>query len=248
MLGKLPKLQKNITNSQNLREAGRVLRDAFNLILTYVQPGVSLQDIDFRVEKFLRQNHALSTPRLLNFPYQFSASINYEVVNGYPDDRCVVAGDIISIDMGIFCRGVFVDKAVSVAFPPVSGKVAYLLKAAQDCLDVGIRSSAAGANNKIIGKMIEMTANYYGMSTSPRFSGHAIGEEPHMYPLIPNVANAAVEEVILREGQSITIEPIVFYGSSHSIDSSKHLIISDSISAHFEETIIIHSNHVEVVT
>jgi methionyl aminopeptidase len=237
-----------MSNHKQLREAGSILKDAFSLILFNIKAGKKLRDLDRLVAEFLRKNNAMATTRLLGFPYQFSACLNEEVVNGFPSNQIISEGDLVTIDMGMFAKGVFVDKALTIIVPPITGKKKYLVHATSQCLKAGIAAATDGNTNISVGAAVEFTAKYYGMTASPRFWGHGIGEAHHMEPVIPNINTTQVKESVLTEGQSIAVEPIIFFESSYQLHYKDQTIVSDSLSAHMEDTIIIHKGEAEVVT
>jgi methionyl aminopeptidase len=235
-------------NHSRLREAGGILKEAFSLILFNVVAGSKLNDIDKLVGIYLRKNNASSTARLLGTPYNFSACLNEEVTNGFPDNRIISDGDLVTIDMSIFYRGVFVDKAVSTIVPLITGHKKYLLHAAEQCLSAGIIAARAGATNRSIGSAIEFTSKYYGMTPSSRFWGHGIGTEHHMQPIIPNVYTTEVDEYVLEEGQSIAVEPIIFFEKNYLLKHVGSSIIANCLNVQVEDTIIIHKGEAEVIT
>ena len=99
-----------------MKKAGAILREAFSLIFYDLRAGSDLEKIDQDVGKFLLGKRALSALKLVGFPYNMSASLDYEVVQGYPN-RILTDSHLVSIDMSIFYSGFYVDKAMTLATP-----------------------------------------------------------------------------------------------------------------------------------
>ena len=230
-----------------MKEAGGVLREAFSLIFYSLRVGADLEDIDLEVGRYLAGKRAISGLRLVGFPYNMFASINYEVVQGYPN-RIISEGDSISIDMSILYRGVYVDKALSVVMPSAEPVKYDLADAANDVLvkiNPGVR---VGLQLRELGSLIKKSVETCDSFRScDYFHGHGIGDFMHEEPMVPNYDNMVEDP--LREGQFITIEPVVYGRPFRRLFfDDKWTITSDELSAHSEDTIYVTKEGIEVLT
>ena len=230
---------------QIMREAGAKLKEIFELILPDLRPGVVLHDVDERVASLLKSMEARSALKMLGFPGNISISINEQVVQGIPDNRIISQGDLISLDMTLFYKGFFVDKALSIVIDPKHYIKNYLVHASASCLKSGIINTKAGVTTSKIGSAIEAQARALRVRIGKEFSGHGIGESHHMKPIIPNFNNLGND--VINNKDFITIEPVVFY-DLYALQTHGYEITANTLSAHFEETVLVTETGAEVIT
>ncbi|HET7287041.1 MAG TPA: M24 family metallopeptidase, partial [Pyrinomonadaceae bacterium] len=98
-----------------MRAAGRLAGLVLSHLRTLVKPGVTTIEIDRAAEKMIRDAGALPTFKGYNgFPYSICASVNEQVVHGFPSDYVLKEGDIFSIDCGATLEGFVGDTATTV--------------------------------------------------------------------------------------------------------------------------------------
>jgi methionyl aminopeptidase len=235
------------TKLESMREAGSVLREAFSLIFFLLSPGKNLEELDLEVGRFLAGRRAISGLRLLGFPFNMCVSIDYEVIQGYPN-RVLTDTDIVSIDMSILCKGVYVDKARTITMPNATPIKQELEQLANNLVGNVVPHLKAGLMVGEVGGLVQKF-----LEPKPKFracrylNGHGIGDHIHEEPLIPNYDNGS--QVKLVEGQFITLEPIVYgYPMRKLFFDDKWTITSDELSAHAEDTIYIKKDGAEVLT
>lgn len=234
------------TKYELMREAGSILREAFSLIFYNIEVGANLEDIDLEVGHYLASYKAVSGLRVVGFPYNMCASLDYEVIQGYPN-RVLQKDQIVSIDMSILYKGVYVDKAKSISMPEASplkvdltDRVNGILPAIKPHLRAGIRTG-------YVGELISGTLTGTSYCTCRYLGGHGIGDDLHENPKIPNYDDGS--EDILCEGQFITIEPIIYGYPLRCLSfEDKWTITADELSAHAEDTIYIGKDFIEVLT
>ena len=84
-----------------MKKAGRLVAQSHELVRKHIKPGVTTKELDWLVEDFLRSQNAIPTFKGYNgFPFSICASVNEEVVHGFPSERQLREGDIISVDIG----------------------------------------------------------------------------------------------------------------------------------------------------
>lgn len=236
-----------------MREAGIIINNIFNELAISIKPGTELKAIDNIAKKLLKDNKAKSGLKLQGFPANVSISINEEVIQGIPDSRVISEGDLMSLDMTLYYKGLFVDKAMSFTINPSHYTKRYLTNAVKKCFDSALTyldsqiKNTGRTSSWTIGNIIEQQALALGVKPAPKLAGHGIGEEPHMPPIIPNACNKKFDGII-KPGMYIAIEPIVMYTKYPSIEFEEFTVNSNYLSAHWEETIAITKAGAEVIT
>ena len=234
------------TKYEVMKEAGGVLREAFSLIFYKLRVGADLESIDLEVGRYLAGFKSISGLRLVGFPYNMCASINYEVIQGYPN-RVLSEEDIISIDMSILYRGVYVDKALTAVMPSADSVKCALTSTVNSILGRVGADIHAGLRIGDLGSFIRGYVEGNGFRTCDYFHGHGIGDFMHEEPMIPNYDNGVEDQ--LTDGQYITIEPIIYDRPFRRLFfDHKWTIVSDELSAHAEDTIYVTKEGIEVLT
>jgi len=230
-----------------MKKAGGVLREAFSLIFYYLVPGADLEKIDLEVGRFLSSKKAISGLRLVGFPYNMCASIDYEVIQGYPN-RVLQDNQIVSVDMSILCCGVFVDKARTIALPSADILKHQLADTVNSVVPITATGLRAGVSLNNVGKRIkDILESDRRFRACNYFHGHGIGNFMHEEPMVPNYDNGSEET--LHDGQFITIEPVVYgYPLRRLFFDHRWTITSDELSAHAEDTVYIRKDGAEVLT
>ena len=98
---------------QVMREAGLLLKNIFDQIISQICPGLTLKLLEDKTNELLKYYNAKSGLRLQGFPTSLAVSLNEEVIQGIPNDRVISEGDLISLDMTLYYKGFFIDKAVN---------------------------------------------------------------------------------------------------------------------------------------
>ena len=232
-----------------MRESGRLVAQAFELLRNAIHPGVRLRDLDEQVAAFLEQkgaqplykNYRGNPPNHPPFPGVICASVNNEVCHGLPDDRILKEGDIVGIDIGLkykaYCGDSCVTYAVGQAGPPARR----LLDATQECLRRGIAAAKPGRYLSDIGGVIQAYAESQGYNVVREWGGHGIGQKLHEAPSVPHTGPAG-QGPRMRPGMVFTIEPMINAGRPDwklLKDGWTVVTIDGSLSAQFEHTVAI---------
>src|SRR5262245_48128494 len=98
-----------------MRIVGELVGTVREAVVKMVKPGVTTMELNDAAEKMIRDAGAY--PTFLGyhgFPYSICASVNEQVVHGFPSDYVLRGSDIISIDLGATLNGFVGDSAVTV--------------------------------------------------------------------------------------------------------------------------------------
>jgi methionyl aminopeptidase len=231
---------------ERIKEAGLVLRYIFQELFKKVVIGSTLLEIDSEAGRLLQEAGAKSGTRLLGFPGNLFLSINQEVMGGLPRKYILKEGDLLSLDMTLYYKGVYVDKALTIGLEPLHFTTRYLLSALNMCFTNVSKLLKNGVDTNYIGSGVELIASRLKMVPGKDFFGHGIGLNAHEPPFIPNFADKST--YILKTGDVITLEPVIFYQQYYLTYPNKYTVEASCLSAHQEDTFLITDNGAEVLT
>lgn len=243
---------KNSHEYELMKKSGAILSGTMGFISTLIKPGVSLDIIDQKAQIFLKDHHAQpSFLGLYGFPYALCASVNHEVIHGFPSkNKLLHEGDIVSIDIGCNYQGYHTDMAFTFPVGEISNSRKKLLKITHQSLINGIAQAKNGSCIGNIAHAVQQTAEENGYSVVRDYTGHGIGMNVHEDPQIPNFGEKG-RGTSLNAGMALAIEPMVNEGSFQvKVLSDKWTVVTadGSDSAHFEHTVFIHESETEVLT
>jgi methionyl aminopeptidase len=216
-----------------------------------VEPGMTTLEVDRAAEKMIRDAGAQPTFKGYNgFPYSICASVNEQVVHGFPSDYKLQEGDIFSIDVGVTLDGFVGDTATTVPVGNVSDDRVRLMRVTDECLQLAIEQCRAGNHLGDIGFAVQSHAEALGYSIVRDYVGHGIGRRMHEDPQIPNYGKPGKGPKI-KTGYVFALEPMVNMGSQHTKtlkDGWTVVTVDGQPSAHFEHTVAITEAGPEVLT
>ena len=234
-----------------MREAGKIVGDTHNYLMSYIKPGISTKELDTLAHDYIIKRGA--TPSFLNlygFPGSTCISINEEVVHGIPGNRKLKNGDIVSIDIGACFKGYHGDSAWSYKVGNVSPKKEKLLKDTEEALMVGLSVIKEGAHVGDIGYAIETFAKKHKLGVVKELVGHGVGSSVHEEPDVPNYGIKGFGPE-LKAGMVIAVEPMLNMGSAnvYLLEDDWTVITADQLpSAHFEHTVLVTKEGYEILT
>jgi methionyl aminopeptidase len=236
-----------------MRRAGSVVRELLEAVRPHVQPGASTMDLEVIAAakiKELRVTPAFKGYR--GFPCVLCTSVNQEVVHGIPSKKRVLRdGDIVSIDTGVVIDGYYGDSATTIAVgTSLDANAVRLLAVTEASLAAGIEAVAEGAAIGDVGAAVQQMVEREGFSVVREFVGHGIGTHLHEDPQVPNYGQRG-RGMKMREGMVFCIEPMVNAGKPavQVLGDGWTAVTKDgSLSAHFEHTVAVTANGVEILT
>src|SRR6185503_12478516 len=224
---------------EKMRAAGRLVGHVLAHLRTLVEPGLTTLEIDRAAEKMIRDAGALPTFKGYNgFPYSICASVNEQVVHGFPSNYVLKDGDIFSIDCGATLEGFVGDTATTVPVGNVDEDLRKLIRVSEQCLDRAIEQCRAGKHLGDIGWAVQQHAEANGYSVVRDYVGHGIGRRMHEDPQIPNYGRPGLGPKI-NQGTHFT---------KVLADGWTVVTVDGKPSAHAEHTIAITEDGPEVLT
>ena len=235
-----------------MRQSGHLLAQVHEELHQMIHPGMSTMEIDTIGEKLIRQMGGI--PNFKNYegyPASICVSVNDEVVHGIPHpDHILQEGDIVSLDAGLIYKGWHSDAARTWGVGQISEQAQKLIDITQQSFFEGIKMARAGNRLFDISKAIDAYVSPYGYGIVRELTGHGIGQHLHEDPMIPNYKQIR-RGIRLEKGMALAIEPMINAGSREVawMDDDWTVVTYDgSISAHYENTIVITDGEPEILT
>ena len=235
-----------------MREAGKLLAKTHEELKNAIRPGMSTLEIDQLGEKIIRGFGCI--PSFLNyngFPASICVSVNDEVVHGIPSkDRILMEGDIVSLDAGLIYKGYHADAARTYGVGKVSAEAQKLMDVTQQSFYEGIKMAKDGNHLHDISNAIADYCESFGYGVVRDLVGHGIGKNLHEDPQIPNFHQRR-RGIKLQKGMTLAIEPMINEGTYEGawLDDDWTVVTDDgTLSAHYENTILITDGEPEILT
>ncbi len=235
----------------SIKKAGRLTIDILNLVEEYIEPGITTNEINDIVEEFTLKNKAASAPlNYQGFPKSVCTSVNNVICHGIPDDTVLKDGDIVNVDVTSILDGYLAD-ASKTLFVGSPGKDAQkIVSVAKECLRLGVFQVKPGNRIGDIGYAIQRYAEGQGCSVVREYVGHGVGFGFHEPPQVPHFGQKG-QGIPLVPGMVFTIEPMVNLGKHnlHILSDNWTAVTDDgSLSAQFEQTVLVTYNGFEILT
>ncbi len=236
---------------EKMKISNRIVAEVLEEVIKKIRVGVTTIELDRLAESvILKKGGTPAFKGYRGYPNSLCISINEQVVHGIPSNRRLKDGDLVSIDLGVYHDGYYGDAAITVGAGEITPEAKRLLDATQKALYIGIEKARAGNHLSDISNAVQMYVEGEGFSVVRAFVGHGIGTSLHEEPQVPNFGEAG-KGPLLKSGMVLAIEPMVNAGVSdvEVLEDDWTVVTADgSLSAHFEHTVAITDNGVEILT
>lgn len=235
-----------------MRECGGIMKSMFEYAKSVLKPGITTAELDKLVHKFI-ESHGATAPCIgyEGYPAATCISINDTVIHGIPSEEIVIEnGDIVSLDVVIGFKGLMTDAARTFPVGEISEKKAKLIKVTEECFFKAVERLRDGSPLGDIGYAVSSHAEANGFSVVRAFTGHGVGVYMHEDPAVYNYGKKGTG-VRLKKGMTIAIEPMINAGSRDIKilpDGWTVKTVDGKPSAHYENTVAITENGVEILT
>ena len=123
---------KSKKDLEKMRAAGRLAGQVREALRGMARAGVTTLQLDAAAERMIRDGGALPTFKGYHgFPFSICASVNEQVVHGFPSAYELQEGDIFSLDCGVTLGGFVGDTATTVPVGEVSEDRLKLIRVAE---------------------------------------------------------------------------------------------------------------------
>lgn len=236
---------------EQMRQSGRIVAEVLDILAERVAPGVTTAELDRLAEtECLKRKAKPAFKGYGGFPFSICASPNEKVVHGFADNKPLVEGDILSIDFGVVYGGFYGDAAVTLPVGRISAENERLIRVTRESLDEAIRAAGSGGRLSDLSHAVQSYVEREGFSVVREFVGHGIGRQLHESPQVPNFGRPG-QGARLKPGMVLAIEPMINAGRPEVkvlADGWTAVTIDGRPSAHFEHTVAITDDGVEILT
>lgn len=243
-----------------LRRASRANAQLLDYLRPFVVAGTTTAEIDRLAYSYtLEHGH---TPACLGYPGEFApypnsicTSVNEVVCHGVPDDRPLLPGDIVNVDLTTIVDGWFGDQSEMFLIgdaADISDEARHLVQVAFDSLYLGIRAIEPGGPVDAISRAIYDHARGEGLDVVREYQGHGIGRQFHQEPGIAHVPSQPPNRTPIHPGTCFTIEPMINTGTWHTnrVESDGWTVRTrdGGLSAQWEHTVLMTEEGPEILT
>lgn len=240
---------------ERLRVAGKCVSSVMVLLESMVKEKtiLSLKEIsEYAEDQIIKQDCTATFKGYKGFPAAVCISVNKQLVHGIPTDYKLQEGDVVSFDFGATYKGAIADSAITCIFgEPKSKEHIDLINATKNSLFAGINAISVGSKLGSIGYAINKYSRDRGFKVIENYGGHGIDEDtPHAQPFVANKSDPNIG-IRIKKGLTIAIEPMCVPNRSSIVTKTSNdnwTIYTEEIGAHFEHTIFVHEDYVEVIT
>ena len=235
-----------------MRQAGRIAAGARSIARQMIEPGISTKAINKEVFNFIKKSGA--EPTFLGyggFPASACISVNDQVIHGIPGSRRLNEGDIVSVDVGATWKGFVGDCAGTFPCGKCSEEALRLISVTRESFFKGIEYARQGYRVSDISKAIQEYVEGFGYGIVREYVGHGVGAKMHEEPEVPNFVQHGHGSPRLLKGMTLAVEPMVTAGSYKVKvlpDGWTVLTADGSLSAHYENSILITDGEAEILT
>ncbi len=234
-----------------MREPNRIVGDCLKFVGERIKAGMTTKEVDTLVYEFIKASGA--EPSCLGYcgyPASACVSVNEVVVHGIPDGRVIENGDIVSVDLCAYKNGFHGDGARTFCIGEVSEEKKKLVRVTEECFFKAIEGLRAGTPLYDIGYRVQQHAEGNGFSVIRAYTGHGIGREMHEDPSVLNYGKRGTG-VRLPANAVLCIEPMIAAGGYRvrvARDGWTAITVDGKSAAHYENTLVIREDGVEILT
>ena len=234
-----------------MRKAGMLVSEMHKYIKPFIKEGITTRELDKLCEEFITSHDGVpSCKGYEGFPCALCTSVNEVVVHGIPNNRKLVNGDIITIDVVIGYKGYQGDAAWTYAVGEIDDDKKYLMEHTEKSLYEGLKMVKPGNRIGDVSYAIQQYAESHNLGVVRELCGHGIGKEMHEEPEVPNYGTPNTG-ARLRPGMVICIEPMITFGRRDIwlLEDEWTVVTQDSKpAAHYEHTVLVTEDGYEILT
>lgn len=235
-----------------MRESALLVSNTLAELASCIKPGMTTSFLNKQAEAFIQDHHAVPSFKNYNgYPFATCISVNDAVVHGFPNDKELNEGDLVSIDVGVFKNGFHGDSAYTFGIAPVAAEHQQLMQVTLRSLYLGIEKAVAGNRVGDIGQAIQDFAErQHPFGVVRELVGHGLGKHLHEDPQVPNYGKKG-NGPKLKENCVLAIEPMINLGTKEVIYDQDGWTVrtkDGKYSAHYEHDVCIKKGVADVLS
>lgn len=242
---------KSREEAEIIRANGEILGKAHAEVAKAIAEGVKTKVLDKIAEEFILDHKAKPSFKNYNgFPYSLCISVNEVVVHGFPGNRELKSGDVISIDGGVYKNGFHADSAYTYLVGEVDEETKTMVQETKRSLFEGISAVRPGNRIGDLSYAIQSYTETRGYGVVRELVGHGVGKNLHEAPEVPNYGRRG-QGTKMQAGMVLAIEPMITQGKRFVVQEADGWTIrtEDRLpAAHFEHTVWVTENGYDILT
>ncbi|MBE5038919.1 type I methionyl aminopeptidase [Ructibacterium gallinarum] len=242
---------KSKSEIEKMKVAGRITYETLEAVRKAVKPGVTTMELDRVAENYIRsQGCTASFKGYGGFPGSICASVNDEIIHGFPGERVLEEGDIVSVDVGACYKGYHGDACRTFAVGKIAPETQRLLDVTKQSFFEALAFAREGYRISDISRAVQEYVEKNGYSVLRNYCGHGVGADLHEDPEVPNYVTH-MRGIRLRAGMCLAIEPMVCQGAKEYYVSGNEWTVctrDGKMAAHYENSVLITSGDPYLLT
>ncbi len=235
-----------------MRSSALLVGETIAAVAAIIKPGITTMQLNKAAEEFILDNGAIpSFKNYKGYPFTSCISVNDAVVHGFPTNKELMPGDIVSVDLGAFKNGFHGDSAYTFGIGDIKPEVKKLLQITKESLYKGIQYAVTGNRVGDIAYAIqEYTERKNGYGVVRELVGHGLGRSLHEDPQVPNYGKRG-SGAKLKEGLVIAIEPMINLGTKDVTNDADGWTVRTrdrKPSAHYEHTVCVRKGKADILS
>ncbi len=242
-----------------MRRGGGILAGILDKLREEAKPGKSAAELDKLAKELIF--FAGAKPSFLNYkpggagvgyPAALCVSVNDEIVHGLPfKNKILFEGDVVKLDLGVEYKKLHTDATVMLGIGKISPAAGKIMKTVKVCLDLGIKEIKAGVSVNVYARAVQNHAEKKGFSVVRDLVGHGVGRSIHEPPQILNYYEKRMDKLILQEGMTLALEPMINEGAPDIVladDGWTYKTADGKLNGHWEHTVAVTKEGCEILT
>lgn len=235
-----------------MESGGKLLGAIRDQLKAMTEAGTTYEAIEAEAQRLIKAGGAKPSFSTIG-DYQWATCVmrNDALCHGIPRNGVVLAGDVVTIDVGLIYNGFHTDTTITFAVGSVPKATTQFLETGKKSLAAAIGQVRPGASVYDISAAMEESAQRAGYGLVEELVGHGVGTRLHEEPNIPCRAHRSDKHQLLRLGQTIAVEIMYTMGNPQLMVDADHWTFrtrDHSLSGMFEDTVVVTANGSEVLT
>jgi methionyl aminopeptidase len=244
---------KSKEDIEKMVHGGAILHDILQKASTMVEVGMSTKHIDSYIDAYIvAQGAEPGFKRVQGYSWATCICVNEQIVHTPPSNRTIKDGDVVTIDAGVFYKGLHTDSAITIQVGKKTPKVTAFLETGKKALSRALEVATNGKRIGDISLALQTTIEADGYSIVRELTGHGVGKELHEDPYVPCFIERSIEKTLpLEPGLVIAVEVMYAMGKGEMTYESDEWSIKttdNSLAACFEHSVAITKNGALILT
>ncbi|MEG2670242.1 MAG: type I methionyl aminopeptidase, partial [Oscillospiraceae bacterium] len=183
---------KSKSEIEKMKIAGRITYETLEMVQKAIRPGVTTYELDKVAEKYIKSRGCTASFKGYGgFPGSVCASVNSEIIHGFPSHTPLKEGDIVSIDVGACYKGYNGDACRTFGVGTVSAETQRLIDVTKQSFFEAIKFAREGYRISDISAAVQKYVEANGYSVLRNYCGHGVGASLHEDPEVPNYVSGS---------------------------------------------------------